>query len=278
GSAQRAQAWRFQGRAAKQATHRSRPSGPGSAQARQRPGHRPPSRRRQPPSTSGSRDWLTGVGMLSRLPGLPCTVCRETAMPAVSERRVAAPRHDWSRSEVEALLDLPFTELLFRAAVVHREHFDPSEVQVSTLLSVKTGGCPEDCAYCPQAQRYHTGVDAQKLMSTEDVLAKARQAKDAGASRFCMGAAWRSPKDRDIPKVAEMIAGVKALGLETCATLGMLTGEQAGALKAAGLDYYNHNIDTDPEYYGDIIRTREMQDRFDTLEHVRDAGMKTCCG
>jgi len=216
--------------------------------------------------------------MLSRLPGLPCAVCQETAMPAVSEPRVAAPRHDWSRSEVEALLDLPFTELLFRAAVVHREHFDPSEVQVSTLLSVKTGGCPEDCAYCPQAQRYHTGVEAQKLMSTEDVLAKAKQAKDAGASRFCMGAAWRSPKDRDIPKVAEMVAGVKALGLETCATLGMLTAGQAAALKAAGLDYYNHNIDTDPEYYGDIIHTRGMQDRFDTLEHVRDAGMKTCCG
>src|SRR5690606_15589410 len=133
-------------------------------------------------------------------------------------------------------------------------------------------------AYCPQAQRYHTGVDAQKLMSTEDVLVKAKQAKDAGASRFCMGAAWRSPKDRDIPKVAEMIAGVKALGLETCATLGMLTGKQAGALKAAGLDYYNHNIDTDPALYGDIIHTRELQDRFDTLEHVRDAGMKTCCG
>ena len=203
-------------------------------------------------------------------------------MPAVSESRdrAAAPllRHDWSRREVEALFDLPFTELLFRAASVHREHFDPAEVQVSTLLSVKTGGCPEDCAYCPQAQRYHTGVDAQKLMSTQDVLAKARQAKDAGASRFCMGAAWRSPKDRDIPKVAEMIREVKALGLETCATLGMLSGGQASALKAAGLDYYNHNIDTDPEFYGDIIHTREMQDRFDTLAHVRDAGMKTCCG
>ena len=187
-------------------------------------------------------------------------------------------RHDWSRSEVEALFDLPFTELLHRAGSAHRLHFDPAEVQVSTLLSVKTGGCPEDCGYCPQAARYHTGVEATKLMATEDVVAKARQAKAAGASRFCMGAAWRSPKDRDVPKVAAMIREVKALGLETCATLGMLSGEQAHALKSAGLDYYNHNLDTDPEYYGDIIHTREMQDRLDTLSHVRDAGMKTCCG
>ncbi len=187
-------------------------------------------------------------------------------------------RHDWQRDELVALFDLPFPELLFRAASVHRRHFDPAEVQVSTLLSVKTGGCPEDCAYCPQAQRYQTGVQAQKLMDTALVLEKARQAKAAGASRFCMGAAWRSPKDRDIPKVAEMIRGVKALGLETCATLGMLNGEQAHALKDAGLDYYNHNLDTAPEFYGDIIHTREYQDRLDTLAHVRDAGMKTCCG
>ena len=151
-------------------------------------------------------------------------------------------------------------------------------MQVSTLLSVKTGGCPEDCAYCPQAQRYSTGVNAQKLMDTDAVLAKARQAKAAGASRFCMGAAWRSPKDRDIPKVAAMIAGVKALGLETCATLGMLSGEQARALKDAGLDYYNHNLDTAPDYYDSIIHTRQYQDRLDTLEHVREAGLKTCCG
>lgn len=211
-------------------------------------------------------------------------------MPAVSEIRTPAalpsgdspsagtPRHDWQRREVEALFALPLPELLHRAGSVHRLHFDPAEVQVSTLLSVKTGGCPEDCAYCPQAQRYHTGVAAQKLMGTEEVLAKARQAKAAGASRFCMGAAWRSPADRDIPKVAEMIREVKALGLETCATLGMLSGAQATALKAAGLDYYNHNIDTDPEYYGAIIHTREMRDRLDTLAHVRDAGMKTCCG
>ena len=198
-------------------------------------------------------------------------------MSAVSQA-LPATRHDWSLREVEALFDLPFTELLHRAASVHRQHFDPAEVQVSTLLSVKTGGCPEDCAYCPQAQRYHTGVEATKLMSTEAVVEKARQAKAAGASRFCMGAAWRSPKDRDIPKVAAMIREVKALGLETCATLGMLSGEQATALKAAGLDYYNHNIDTDPGFYDSIIHTRQIQDRLDTLGHVRDAGMKTCCG
>ena len=202
-------------------------------------------------------------------------------MPAISQvpaEPAPALRHDWTRAEILALFALPFTELLFRAAAVHRRHFDPAQVQVSTLLSVKTGGCPEDCGYCPQAVRYHTGVDATKLMGTEAVLEKARQAKAAGASRFCMGAAWRSPKDRDIPKVAEMIREVKALGLETCATLGMLSGEQATALKAAGLDYYNHNLDTAPEFYGEVIHTREFQDRLDTLSHVRDAGMKTCCG
>ena len=187
-------------------------------------------------------------------------------------------RHDWSRADVEALFELPFTELLHRAGSAHRLHFDPAEVQVSTLLSVKTGGCPEDCGYCPQAARYHTGVDATKLMSTEAVVEKAKQAKAAGASRFCMGAAWRSPKDRDVPKVAAMIREVKALGLETCATLGMLSGTQARALKDAGLDYYNHNLDTDPEFYGEVIHTRELQDRLDTLAHVRDAGLKTCCG
>ncbi len=187
-------------------------------------------------------------------------------------------RHDWRHEELLALFDLPFPELLFRAASVHREHFDPAQVQVSTLLSVKTGGCPEDCAYCPQAQRYDTGVDAQKLMDTDTVVARARAARQAGASRFCMGAAWRSPKDRDIPKVAAMIAEVKALGLETCATLGMLEGHQAKALKDAGLDYYNHNLDTAPDYYDSIIHTRQYQDRLDTLEHVRNAGLKTCCG
>ena len=192
---------------------------------------------------------------------------------------VAFPiRHDWSRSEVEALFALPFTELLHRAACAHRQHFDPSEVQVSTLLSVKTGGCPEDCGYCPQAARYHTGVEATKLMETAAVVERARQAKAAGASRFCMGAAWRSPKDRDIPKVAAMIREVKALGLETCATLGMLSAAQAQALKEAGLDYYNHNLDSAPDFYGQIIHTREYQDRLDTLAHVRAAGLKTCCG
>ncbi|HLM54042.1 MAG TPA: biotin synthase BioB, partial [Pseudoxanthomonas sp.] len=183
-------------------------------------------------------------------------------------------RHDWTREELLALMDLPLPELLFQAASAHRRHFDPAEVQVSTLLSIKTGGCPEDCAYCPQAQRYRTGVDAEKLMDIEAVLEKARQAKGAGASRFCMGAAWRSPKDRDLPKVAAMIREVKALGLETCATLGMLSEPQVEALKAAGLDYYNHNLDTAPEFYGEIVRTREYQDRLDTLAHVREAGMK----
>ena len=204
-------------------------------------------------------------------------------MPHVSFEPAMAPapaplRHDWSRAEVLALFALPFPELLHRAGNVHRQQFDPAQVQVSTLLSVKTGGCPEDCSYCPQAARYHTGVDPTKLMETETVVEKAKQAKAAGASRFCMGAAWRSPKDRDIPKVAAMIREVKALGLETCATLGMLSDSQAHALKAAGLDYYNHNLDTAPEFYGEIIHTREFQDRLDTLSHVRDAGMKTCCG
>ncbi|KLD65057.1 biotin synthase BioB [Dyella japonica] len=187
-------------------------------------------------------------------------------------------RHDWTRADVAALFALPFNELLFRAHSVHREHHDPNAVQVSTLLSIKTGGCPEDCAYCPQAARYDTGVQAQKLMSVEAVLERAKAAKDAGASRFCMGAAWRSPKDRDVQKVAEIVRAVKGLGLETCATLGMLNGEQAKTLKGAGLDFYNHNLDTAPEFYGEIIHTRQYQDRLDTLEHVREAGLKTCCG
>jgi len=190
----------------------------------------------------------------------------------------AAIRHDWTRAEIAALLDLPFADLLARAHAVHRAHHDANAVQVSTLLSVKTGGCPEDCAYCPQAARYATGVNAEKLMTVDAVLAKAKQAKAAGASRFCMGAAWRSPKDRDIPKIAAMVGAVKALGMETCATLGMLTQSQADALKDAGLDYYNHNLDSAPEFYGEIIHTREYQDRLDTLECVRDAGLKTCCG
>ena len=188
------------------------------------------------------------------------------------------PRHDWTRDEVAALFSLPFPELLFRAAQVHRENFDPAEVQISTLLSIKTGGCPEDCAYCPQSAKYDTGVDAEKLMSLDAVLAEARAAKHGGAQRFCMGAAWRSPKDRDLDSVCAMVEGVKALGLETCVTLGMLTGPQATRLKGAGLDYYNHNLDTSPEYYGAIITTRTYQDRLDTLEHVREAGIHVCCG
>src|SRR6478672_10079260 len=162
-------------------------------------------------------------------------------------------RNDWTRAEVRALFALPFPELMFEAARIHRMHFDPSEVQISTLLSIKTGGCPEDCAYCPQSAKYDTGVDAEKLMGLDAVLAEARAAKTAGASRFCMGAAWREPKDRDLDKVCEMVKGVKALGMETCVTLGMLTGDQARQLKDCGLDYYNHNLDTSPEYYGEII-------------------------
>ncbi|HEY8585208.1 MAG TPA: biotin synthase BioB [Rhodanobacter sp.] len=189
-----------------------------------------------------------------------------------------AIRHDWSRAEVAALFALPFNTLLHQAHSVHRQFHDPNAVQVSTLLSIKTGGCPEDCAYCPQAARYDTGVSAQKLMAVDDVLARARAAKAAGASRFCMGAAWRGPKDRDIPKVAALVSAVKDLGLETCATLGLLGEGHAQALKDAGLDYYNHNIDSAPDFYGEIIHTREYQDRLATLEQVRDAGLKTCCG
>jgi biotin synthase len=188
------------------------------------------------------------------------------------------PRHDWTREEVRGLFALPFPELMFLAARIHRENFDPSEVQISTLLSIKTGGCPEDCAYCPQSAKYSTGVKAEKLMDLGVVLAEARAAKVAGASRFCMGAAWRSPKDRDLDRVCEMVQGVKALGMETCATLGMLTADQARRLKQCGLDYYNHNLDTSPEFYEEIITTRIYQDRLDTLEHVRAAGIHVCCG
>jgi biotin synthase len=191
---------------------------------------------------------------------------------------LAPPRHDWTREEVRALFELPFPELMFQAAQTHRQYFDPTEVQISTLLSIKTGGCPEDCAYCPQSAQYDTGVKAEKLMAVEAVLAEARAAKANGASRFCMGAAWREPKDRDLASVCAMVEGVKALGLETCATLGMLTPAQAAQLKASGLDYYNHNLDTSPEFYGEIITTRTYRERLDTLEHVRDAGINVCCG
>jgi biotin synthase len=190
----------------------------------------------------------------------------------------AAVRLDWTREEVRALFALPLTELVFRAAEVHRAYFDPTEVQISTLLSIKTGGCPEDCAYCPQSAKFDTGLDAGKLMSLDAVLTEARAAKAGGASRFCMGAAWRSPKDRDLDKVCAMVEGVKALGLETCVTLGMLEAAQARRLKNSGLDYYNHNLDTSPEFYGEIITTRTYQDRLDTLGHVRDAGINVCCG
>ena len=193
-------------------------------------------------------------------------------------RAAMLPRHDWTRKEVRALFALPFPELIFQAAMVHRQHFDPTEVQISTLLSIKTGGCPEDCAYCPQSAKFDTGVKAEKLMEVEAVLAEARAAKAGGATRFCMGAAWRAPKDRDLDKVCAMVKGVKALGMETCVTLGMLDGAQAERLKQSGLDYYNHNLDTSPEFYGEIITTRCYQDRLDTLAHVRDAGINVCCG
>ena len=194
------------------------------------------------------------------------------------ELRDGQVRNDWTRAEIAALFDLPFTELVFRAAQVHRQNFASDEVQISTLLSIKTGGCPEDCGYCSQSASHETGLKASKLMDIEAVLADAKAAKDAGATRFCMGAAWRSPKDRDLDKVCEMVEGVKAMGMETCVTLGMLSPDQATRLKGAGLDYYNHNIDTSPEYYKEIITTRTYQDRLDTLECVRNAGIHVCSG
>jgi biotin synthase len=187
-------------------------------------------------------------------------------------------RNDWTRDEIAALFALPFPELMFRAQSVHRAHFDPTQVQTSTLISIKTGGCPEDCGYCSQSSKYDTGLKASKLMAVDAVLAEARAAKEAGASRFCMGAAWRGPKDKDLESVCAMVEGVKALGMETCVTAGMLTAEQAGRLKQSGLDYYNHNLDTSPEYYRHIVSTRTYQDRLDTLGHVRDAGISVCCG
>jgi biotin synthase len=191
---------------------------------------------------------------------------------------VPAKPDAWSVDDIAALFDLPFTELLFRAQQVHREHFDPCDVELATLMSIKTGGCPEDCSYCPQAARYDTGVEAQKILPLDTVLEAAKEAKANGATRFCMGAAWRAPKDRDLDHVEAMVREVKALGLETCVTLGMLAEGQAERLKAAGLDYYNHNIDTSPEFYGEIISTRDYDDRLDTLERVRGAGIKVCSG
>ncbi len=199
-------------------------------------------------------------------------------MPATASKINDKIRHDWNVPEVESLFALPFNDLLFHAHTLHRAYHDPNAVQVSTLLSIKTGGCPEDCKYCPQSAHFDTPVKAEKLMEIEAVLSDARKAKDAGASRFCMGAAWRSPKDRDLDKVIDMVKGVKAMGLETCVTLGMLNGDQAKKLKDAGLDYYNHNLDTSEDYYHEIISTRTYQDRLDTLSHVRDAGIHVCCG
>lgn len=196
--------------------------------------------------------------------------------PGKTADRGASPR--WTVDAVMALYDLPFNDLLYRAQAVHRANFDANEVQLSTLLSVKTGGCPEDCGYCPQAARYHTGVENEAMLALDEVVAAARAAKGRGATRFCMGAAWRSPKQRDLDRVIEMVRAVRALGMETCATLGMLKAGQAEQLRAAGLDYYNHNIDTAPEFYGEIITTRTQQDRRDTLAQVRDAGLHVCCG
>lgn len=203
---------------------------------------------------------------------------RPAMIPQPTTTQSRDPRHDWAVDEIEALLTLPLNDLLFEAQQVHRRHFQPNSIQLSTLVNIKSGGCPEDCAYCPQSARYQTGVEATSLLALEEVVTAAQKAKAAGASRFCMGAAWRSPKDRDLDQVEAMIEAVKALGLETCATLGMLEPAQAERLAAAGLDYYNHNLDTSAEFYGEIISTRTYQDRLDTLENVRVAGIHVCCG
>jgi biotin synthase len=187
-------------------------------------------------------------------------------------------RTDWTREEIAVLFELPFTELLFRAASIHRENHPPDQVQLCTLLSIKTGGCPEDCGYCSQSVKADSGVEATKLMDVREVLQSAARAKDAGSQRFCMGAAWRNPKDRDMPAIVEIVKGVRAMGMETCMTLGMLTPQQAEQLKGAGLDYYNHNVDTGPEFYERVITTRNYQDRLDTLQNVRDAGINVCSG
>ncbi len=201
------------------------------------------------------------------------TATEETGPDGRAERSAR-----WSAAGIAALFELPFNDLLHRAQQVHREHFDPNKVQVSQLLSIKTGGCPEDCAYCPQSAHFETEVGGGKLLAVDEVVAAAAEARAGGATRFCMGAAWRGPGEHDLAPVLDMVRGVKALGMETCATLGLLTAEQAAALKAAGLDYYNHNIDTSPEFYGEIITTRNFADRLETLDHVRRAGMSVCCG
>ncbi len=187
-------------------------------------------------------------------------------------------RHDWTLDEIESLFALPFNDLLFRAQSIHREHFDPNEVQVSTLLSIKTGACAEDCGYCSQSAKHDTGLERERLLPVDEVVAAAKAARDKGSTRFCMGAAWRNPTDKNLDKVIEMISAVRDLGMETCVTLGMLTADQAGRLRDAGLDYYNHNIDTSPEFYGNVITTRTFQDRLDTLDYVRAAGINVCSG
>jgi biotin synthase len=215
----------------------------------------------------------SGAGSIRGNTARRCTAGEQEMSP-----RTASEFQRWSISQIEALLDLPFSDLIHQAQLVHRQYHDANAVQLSTLVSVKTGGCPEDCGYCPQAARYHTNVGNQGMLSLEDVVATAAAAKAEGASRFCMGAAWRGPKQRDIDTMTEMIRAVKALGLETCATLGMLKAGQAEQLRQAGLDYYNHNLDTAPEFYSEIITTRDYQDRLDTLEKVRCAGLQVCCG
>jgi biotin synthase len=196
----------------------------------------------------------------------------------ISGSTIEVIRHDWKRAEAEVLYGLPFADLMFRAQGIHRSHFDPNHIETASLLSIKTGGCPEDCGYCSQSAHYDTGLKATKLMAQADVVATAQRARDAGASRFCMAAAWRNPKDRDLDEVCDMVSAVKQLGMETCVTLGMLTAPQAARLQKAGLDFYNHNVDTSPEFYDKIITTRTLQDRIDTLTAVRDAGIKVCCG
>lgn len=206
---------------------------------------------------------------------------RQPVNPALAEMHAQSTnqlRHDWTLAEIEALFSLPFNDLVFKAHTVHRQHFDVNEVQISTLLSIKTGGCSEDCGYCPQSARYDTDLKAEKLMAVDDVVVAAKRAKQQGASRFCMGAAWREPKDRDMAELVEMVEAVKNLGMETCMTLGMLTDEQTSQLKQAGLDYYNHNLDSSEDYYAQVISTRTYQDRLDTLQRVRDAGINVCCG
>ena len=205
-------------------------------------------------------------------------VSLDAVPPSVRDQLAVHIRHDWTREEVEALFALPFNDLVFKAQQIHRLFFDPNRIQLSTLLNIKTGACPEDCRYCPQSGHYNTGLKTEKLMQVQEVLEKARQAKANGATRFCMGAAWRNPSERDMPYVLDMVRGVKALDMEACVTLGMLTSEQCEALAEAGLDYYNHNLDTSPEFYGNIITTRTYSQRLDTLANVSDAGINVCSG